>query len=330
MHITTLGLTPAWQKIMLFDDVKLDHVNRATEVVWCVSGKNANVGIGVASLLRGDGASVLVTPAGGPRLDDLRREFFDLGVDVRIIETETATRVCTTLIGQRDRCVTELVEEGGSLTNAECEAVLAASRDAVRGADVVVVTGSLVRGLPQTFYCDLVSGVSQTTPIIADIRGEGLLHLLAARSLYLVKPNRHELAMTADALRARGVDVPAGDVVLKDVGAMYEAMIALHRAGAQHILVTDGPRAAFVVLGGGELETISPAAIPLSEQRNPIGCGDAVTAGIAWATAKKFAPLEAVRIGLACAATNLRDILPCRLSSVSSSGSAMPNRSEQV
>lgn len=313
MKIAVLGLTPAWQKVMLFDEVTLDHVNRARYVTWCVSGKNANVAIGAASLLGEGGTSVLVTPAGGPRFEDFCDELRALGVALCCVKTIATTRTCTTLIANGCASVTELVEEGERLTEAEIAQVVVVTRSAVCDADVVVVTGSLVQGMPPTFYLDLVAGVSETTPIVADIRGEGLLHLLT-RPLHLVKPNRHELATTADALRQRGEgDVPPGNAVLRDESALECAMRAIHRCGARHVLVTDGPRGAFAMSDGGPLQRLAPLAVPPSDQRNPIGCGDAVTAGIAWATATRLDPLDAMRVGLACASINLRDILPCRL-----------------
>ena len=37
--ILSAGLTPAWQQILVFDQMHWGEVNRASEVAWCGSGK---------------------------------------------------------------------------------------------------------------------------------------------------------------------------------------------------------------------------------------------------------------------------------------------------
>jgi fructose-1-phosphate kinase PfkB-like protein len=46
---------------------------------------------------------------------------------------------------------------------------------------------------------------------------------------------------------------------------------------------------------------------------NPIGSGDCLAAGIAWATASGHDMLEAIRRGIAAAADNVGQLLPARL-----------------
>ena len=44
MVILAAGLTPAWQQILVFERFSPGEVNRATQAVWCASGKVLNVG----------------------------------------------------------------------------------------------------------------------------------------------------------------------------------------------------------------------------------------------------------------------------------------------
>ena len=37
--ILTAGLTPAWQQVLVLDELLPGEVNRAREVHWCASGK---------------------------------------------------------------------------------------------------------------------------------------------------------------------------------------------------------------------------------------------------------------------------------------------------
>ena len=52
---------------------------------------------------------------------------------------------------------------------------------------------------------------------------------------------------------------------------------------------------------------------PVDEVINPLGCGDAMAAAIAWATSNGRDLLAAVRLGMAAARANLRQIRPGRL-----------------
>jgi fructose-1-phosphate kinase PfkB-like protein len=70
--ILAAGLTPAWQQIMRFAQVRAGEVNRAAEVHWCASGKAINVGVALAALR----APVhTLSPAGGWSGQAMRAEF---------------------------------------------------------------------------------------------------------------------------------------------------------------------------------------------------------------------------------------------------------------
>ena len=98
--ILSAGLTPAWQQILVFDQVRWGEVNRAREVAWCGSGKVLNAGMAVHRL---GGPSLTLAPLGGLPLVEIEREFAALGVPRRWIETRAATRVCTTVLDRGDR-----------------------------------------------------------------------------------------------------------------------------------------------------------------------------------------------------------------------------------
>ena len=84
----------------------------------------------------------------------------------------------------------------------------------------------------------------------------------------------------------------------------------LNRLGAQWVVVTQGPQAVWV----SSSEHVYRLAPPrIAEVVNPIGCGDCLAAGIAWATRRGDWMVDAVRFGMGAPADNLRQLLPCRL-----------------
>ncbi|MCU0872678.1 MAG: PfkB family carbohydrate kinase [Pirellulaceae bacterium] len=289
--ILSAGLTPAWQQILVFDSFRYGEVNRAREVVWCASGKVFNAGIGAHHL---GGPTLTLAPVGGPNAPQIEAEFAALGVPYRWVKTRAATRICTTILDQATGTITELVENGRSLTSEELEAFRRAYAELAAGAALVVLIGSLPQDTPDTFYRELLQRT--TCPTVLDFRGAGLLSVLDLEP-YVVKPNREELAQSL----GRPLD---------DDQALVAAMRTLNGRGAQWVVITQGPAAVWAT-SAREIYRFRPLAVP--DAVNPIASGDAVAATIAWATRSGRPLPDAVRLGIAAAAQNVRQLLPCRL-----------------
>lgn len=288
--ILVAGLTPAWQAILRFRTLHLGEVNRAMETRWCASGKVLNVGMALASL---EVPSHTLAPVGGWSGAAIRTEFAERRLSATWTHTDAPTRICTTLLVD-DGVTTELVENAAALTSAEYEAYLAEYQRLAPDASTVVMTGSLPKATPTTFYRDLL----ERTPCqaVLDVRGPELLAALPAKPR-VVKPNREELAATV------GRPLP-------DHGSIVDAMRELMQRGAQAVIVTDGTRAVHVAEGERVESLMPPAVSPLV---NPIGCGDCLAAGVAWGLDRGETLLDAVRLGMAAAAENVTQLLPARL-----------------
>ena len=289
--ILSAGLSPAWQQILVFDRFRVGEVNRAREAVWCSSGKVVNAGIAAHHL---GGPSLTLATAGGPPRESMDRELRKLGVPLRWIATQSATRVCTTIVDRSGGTLTELVENGRPISVEEIKSFRAAFAEEAARADVVVLIGSLPAGVPTSLYREVLEKAS--CPAVLDFRGQGLLSVLDLRP-YVVKPNREELAQTV------GHDLP-------DDSSLREAMREINRRGAQWVIVTDGPRPVWLSSSTRAYRLHPPA---IEDVVNPIGSGDALAAGVAWATRRGRPIVEAVQLGVAASGENLRQLLPCRL-----------------
>jgi 1-phosphofructokinase family hexose kinase len=289
--ILSAGLTPAWQQILVFDAFRYGEVNRARDAIWCASGKVTNAGI-AAHHLGGD--SLTLTTVGGTPLREFEREFTELGVPRRWIETRSATRVCTTILDRANAKMTELVENGRPLEQEELDAVREAYAEEVARAQVAVITGSLPAGTPDSFYRELME--KTPCPAVLDIRGVGLLSVLDLKPL-VVKPNREELSQTV----GRSLETDED---------LQSAMRSLNERGAGWVFITQGAGPVWVSSGSAFYRVHTPQ---VADVVNPIGCGDAVAAGIAWAVRDGREMLDAVRLGIAAAGENVQQMLPCRL-----------------
>jgi len=289
--ILCAGLTPAWQQILVFDGFRYGEVNRASEVVWCASGKVFNAGIGAYHL---GGPSLTLATVGGPPLPQIEAEFKALGVPYRWVRTRSATRVCTTILDRATGTITELVENGRPLTPEELDEFRRAYAEEVARADVVVLIGSLPVGTPETIYRDLLERTS--CPAVLDFRGQGLLSVLDLKP-YVIKPNREELAATV------------GHPLATDE-ELLSAMRLLNERGAQWVIITHGAGPVWVT---SRREAYRFYPVVVRDAVNPIASGDALAVTIAWATRAGRSLPDAVRLGLAAAAQNVRQLLPARL-----------------
>jgi 1-phosphofructokinase family hexose kinase len=289
--IVAAGLTPAWQQILRFDSLRLGDVNRAAEAHGCASGKVFNVGIALSRL---GGDCRLISPIGRDVVQRVCRELEGLGVRSRLIEHGEATRVCTTLVNSTTGEVTELVENARPLSDDCLAEFVSVFADEAHAADVVVLSGSLPADVPGSFYRDLLRQVHGRT--VLDARGPELLSALECRP-FLVKPNREELALTLD----RSLD---GD------DALVAALRELNNRGAQWVVVSEGKKGLWTASREGVWRV---RALAVANVVNPIGCGDCLAAGIAWATSQGLEPLECIRIGTSAAAQNAAQLLPGRL-----------------
>jgi 1-phosphofructokinase family hexose kinase len=289
--ILSAGLTPAWQQILVLDAFRCGEVNRAREVHWCASGKVFNAGIALQHL---GGPCRIVSTVGGPAVPLIERELNALDLPYRWVLTRSETRICTTILDRASGTITELVENGRPLAPHELDRFRSVYAEEASRADVVVLIGSLPEGTPESFYRELLQRTP--CPAVLDFRGEGLMGVLDLKP-FVVKPNREELARTLGR-------------PLESDGSLLEAMRDLNRRGAAWVVVTQGPGPVFVTSAEGAWRLHPLSARPLV---NPIGSGDALAATIAWATRAGRPLLEAVRLGLAAAGQNVRQLLPCRL-----------------
>jgi tagatose 6-phosphate kinase len=283
MHLC-LGTTPTVQQTMIFERVRADEVNRAAEVRRSAAGKPVNAARVLHTLGK---QAMLCIPLGGETGAFIREDLDAAGVMHDCVESVTPTRTCVTVIDRAEGTATELVEESGALSSDEAGQMLGKLEKHLPGSEVVVLSGTLARGVREDFYaeCCRMAGEARVR-VILDAHGAPLARALAMRPL-VVKPNRQELA----AMVGKAIE---------DDGALREAMIELHRLGAQWVIITMGRAGA--IASDGKLFWKIPAIKVATV--SAIGSGDAFAAGLAAEVADGREVPEACRLGAACAAAN--------------------------
>lgn len=287
--ILAVGLSPAWQQILSFDELSLGEVNRAKAVTGCASGKVLNVGCALHQL--GVEAKTLC-PIGGAMGQQIRADFDSMGIAVRWMPSDIPTRSCITLLDDGTSQTTELVENCATISDQELSEYLEAFTEEAAAASVVVMTGSLPQGASADFFQRMLERT--TAKAVLDIRGAELEKTLPLHP-HVVKPNREELSKTVGRTLSSEPEIVA-------------AMTELRDRGAEWVVVSQGPDP-LLALGPDGLLKISP---PQVRVRNPIGCGDCLAAGIAAGISRNAPMRQALEWGVAAAAENATTLLPAR------------------
>ena len=297
-------VNPTLQKTLIFKDIVLDTVNRAAEHRLDVSGK----GINVSRVLNQLGKDcVHLTQLGG----SLRPLFLELcaqdGLKVEWVESRSPIRFCYTLINKNAGIVTELVEEGGQVEAGTEERLLEAYEKLLPDISTVIISGSKAAGFSDSLVREMVRRAKAgSLRVILDIRGKDLLECLPLKP-DIIKPNLYEFALTFTPEFVNGNEI-RGDYssepavktriaeICKEIFEKYQSTTILSQ-GSKAIWYTEQ----------GELAEFEIAPV---EPVNPIGSGDAFTAGLAAALETGKPLREAVAEGARCGRLNAGLIRP--------------------
>ena len=282
--IICCGFTPCIQRILEFQKVVKGAVNRSSKLTVGIGGKGANTARMVKQL---GGIPMLVEFSGGANGKLLEQMLESAGVDFRHVGVEGETRICQTLVEAGNPETTELVEEMPPIHSDEWDKMTMLFQSMDLAGSMVPISGKLPAGAPTDAYAQLCGIVKkQGGRVILDAPGEPLL-LSLEHHPFIVKINDVELLQTVD-----------GDDLMS-------ACREILNKGAQAVLITRGSRTAYFVDGDRTLEIFPPKI----EAINPVGSGDAVTAGMAVAlNGGKDIP-EAMIDGMACGAANALNLL---------------------
>ncbi len=275
---------------MIFRKLALDAVNRAVTTLDGPAGKSVNV----AKVLQGLGAHPLATGFLGGTRGELMRGWLEArGMELDFVTVTAPTRECITVIDESTGGVTELVEEGRAVTSADYDQLIAIVRRRIGECQAMVMSGTIASGGPGDLYAQCTRLANEAGALsVVDASGAALIETLKAGPA-LVKPNRGELEITV------GRKLP-------DEAAMLSAMRELHARGARRVVVTAGTEPTLAFDGRRFWKIPPPRVAPV----NPIGSGDAFTAGLAWRLTRGDDLGEACRWASAIGAANALTPMP--------------------
>ncbi|WP_251450084.1 1-phosphofructokinase [Microbacterium sp. Marseille-Q6648] len=185
---------------------------------------------------------------------------------------------------------TKLNLPGAILDAAELDALIAATVDVARGADWLVLAGSLPPGAGDAFYVQVIAAVRSAlgpdAPRIAvDTSGPALRDVVAHGAPDLIKPNEDELS------ELTGIALDPATPLVEDVVRIARHLVP-SRTGAA--LITLGAHGAVYL----RADAAWAATPPRIQVRSTVGAGDSSLAGFLISDAAGGTPEESLATGI--------------------------------
>lgn len=283
--LVVLSLNTALDRVSVVPRLRLGEVHRTEESAVYAGGK----GLNVARVLRSLGEPVRVIGfLGGPPASLIEQRSGEMGLETRWVRTGGESRTCLILVDPENQRQTVVNEPGPLVTLDEVRELRAVLEENLEPGDYLAIAGSAPPGVPDTFYREVVQlARDRGVKVLVDANGTALYYALAA----------HPWAVTPNLEEARTITGPAVSPTQVARTLARQADITLLTLGADGVLYAED----------GRLWHLRPPSVPLV---SAVGSGDAFVAGFLTGVARGWSSLEAVRLGVACGASNAAHLEP--------------------
>ena len=282
--IYTVTLNPAVDYNVNLDSPLKAGMNRTHDETIHFSGKGVNVSVILNRLGAENIATGFIAGFTGKAIkSNLSLE----GIKTNFFEVDGFTRINLKIKGEQE---TEINGSGPFVDEQSLKELIEYLKTANKD-DIVVLSGSLARGLSNDTYKRIINDLNPLAiKTVLDTSGEALKLAISA-SPFLIKPNLAELSYVLGKKLT----------VEKEV---IDGAKTLQKFGAQNILVSMGSLGAVLVLKDGTVLREEAAECCVV---NTVGAGDSLLAGFLAATQTKSARealKKAVKIGTATACSD--------------------------
>lgn len=258
-RVLTVTLNPALDLTVQLPSLRLGEVNRSENLHVHAAGKGLNVAQVMADLGHQLTVAGFLGEDNAQAFEQLfaRRGFADEFVRVA---GETRSNI---KLAEADGQVTDINGPGLVVGDAQRSELLERIMRLAPAHELVVVAGSLPRGVDSEWFVELLLALKELGVRVAlDTSGPALREGLATAP-WLIKPNAEELA------EARGVE-------LVEPAALAREAWRLQVEGIEHVVVSQGAEGVSWFAPGAGLHTHPPRVRVVST----VGAGDSLLAGV--------------------------------------------------
>lgn len=260
--ILTITLNPSVDIAYQLDTFHLDTVNRVEKVQKTAGGK----GLNVTRVLKQVGEDVLATGfIGGEIGSYVKKQLTRNDIKNSFVEIGNETRNCIAVL--HDGQQTEILEQGPTIQEHEALNFIEHLESILNNVEVVVISGSLPKGLASNYYVEIVELCKQCdVAVVLDCSGEALKKVLESQQKpTVIKPNTEELSQLI------------GKNITDDIQELKSVLSGQLFQGIEWIVVSLGAKGAFAKHN----DKFYRVKIPKINVVNPVGSGDSTVAGIA-------------------------------------------------
>jgi len=289
--IVTVTLNAAIDRTLVVPNFQPGQRHRASVGFPSAGGK----GINVARALKLLGAPVVCTGLAGGRTGTLLvEELTHEGILNDFVRIGGESRTSTAVVDPTGGTYTEINEWGPHVEPDELQMLIDKLHYLAGGAELVVLAGSLPRGVDEGFYGELIRDLSRRqVPTVLDSEGEPLRLGLEAEP-FLVSPNQRE----AEAL------VGQEFYERQDFGYALEHIAEL---GARNVLITN-ESGCFARLREGRKTRRYRAVAPQVEAVSSVGSGDVLLSAYIAAHVAGRTTEDALREAVAAGAASTLEV----------------------
>ncbi|HEY2632870.1 MAG TPA: 1-phosphofructokinase family hexose kinase [Solirubrobacteraceae bacterium] len=283
--IITVTLNAAIDKSLSVPNFRIGRRHRTVEQRTMAGGK----GVNIARALKALGQPVIATGfAGGATGTHIVEQLTEEAILNDFVRIRDESRTNTSVLDPTNGEQTEINERGPSVSEQEVELFHEKLLYLARGAAIVVLAGSLPRGVEPDLYATLIRELQKAgVSTVIDTDGDPLTHAVRAEP-DVVSPNVLE----------------AEELVGHEFASEEERLLAVRE------IVDLGPREAIMTMPDGcvahvLVEGKASLRRARTEPREPIarrGSGDAFLAGYVAARYEGRSPDQCLRFGVACGA----------------------------
>ena len=301
--IYTITFNPSLDYVVSVNEFEAGKINRTVTESIFAGGKGINVSIVLKEL---GVESVALGFVAGFTGQELLRKLQEQGLNTDFVEVkEGYTRINVKL--RSDILIepesdgiwhqeTEVNGQGPVVSEVELKQLFQ-KVDGLSAEDVLVISGSVCRGVPQSIYADLVKLCNEKQIRVIVDASSVLLWNVLEHAPFLIKPNKDELE-----------DLFYRDIETKEEVIFYAK--ELQNRGAKNVLVSLGKEGAVLVAENG---VVYEMEAPKGEVINSVGAGDSMVAGFLAGYLQENNYEKALKIGIcAGSATAFSEGLACK------------------
>ena len=257
--ILTICPNPSIDCTIELDSLNVGKLNRVDNKVETYAGKALNVAVGVTRL----GGSVQTTGF----MFDAHARLFEYALDKEgvkhdFVYNSGSARTNYKIIDKRSM-LTEINDRGETVQKIKQNELIEKVKTLSPNFDIVVMSGSLPRGVEPSFYGEVLKVIPDSVKVIVDAEKANMLSALAVREVFMVKPNLREL------------EAFTGKIV-RDLHDMVKASKAYLDKGVKYVLVSLGAEGA-VLTDGTDSYFCKSASVAVN---STVGAGDSMVSAV--------------------------------------------------